>query len=221
MDEKSPIAFPSGIIPWSHDLTATSDDTVPLGMRAGHFTVALVKKDALMITVGDAQALMTLLGGVALLAVSGLLWWAVFSPASTGNPVKLAIIATVAGLVFIGTGLSRFGLLYTIDGLTGSLHRRRKFGPQQAWQKGEVERVTVVIEPQSFRQREKLSVDIRDTDNKIIERIYTKESRTKDSANSVQIARCIGRLLAIPVEVYGEVVHGTDELKQQVGDGKE
>jgi len=221
MDEKPPIAVPGGFVPWSHDLDPASAEQVSLGMRAGHFTVALVKVDALMITVAGAQAVMTLLGGVALLIFSALPWWAVLSPNSNANPLGFAIVMTLAGLVFTATGFSRIGLLYTIDGVTGSLHRRRKFGAPKAWDKGDVERITVVIEPQSFKQREKLCIDIRDADDKIIERMYMKEARTKDSANSVQLARRIGQLLAIPVEVYGKVVHGTEELKQEVGGGDE
>ena len=135
------------------------------------------------------------------------------TPGSSKPSIEFALIMSLGAAVFLPVGILRIGLLYTIDGVSGTLHRMRKFGSNRAWEPGSLRRVTIIVEPQTSREREKLVVDIRAVENdKIIERLYTKESRRKDSIHAVEIGVAAGKLLKIPVEVYGVVEHGTPEL---------
>ena len=63
-EQKPPIAVFNRMIPWTYDLETQSAPMPAVGTRAGPFTVALSKGDALMIKVAGLQSLITILGGL-------------------------------------------------------------------------------------------------------------------------------------------------------------
>ncbi|HEY3320686.1 MAG TPA: hypothetical protein VGP72_09505 [Planctomycetota bacterium] len=208
---REPIEYASKKIPWTRDLDCSGCQPPETGTRTGTLAVALAQDEALMLKASDTLELLNLIGGFALVALALVIWLGLGGMIGY-RPRHTHIWLAMVGIGLAMSGLTRYGLLYTVDGLTGTLHCQRRFQRPKSWTREMLRRIVIIIQPGSFWQSEKIVIQIRDEKDKVIETFCEGETKKSELAGAVEIAIFAGRLLKIPVELHGQVVKGDVKL---------